>query len=214
MIANELIKSYKEFRKNHHSEYSSLFKQLVAEGQSPKTLFISCSDSRVVPNLITNSKPGDLFITRNIGNFIPPFDSEEAASTAAAIEYAVSILNVTSIIICGHSDCGACKSLYTDIPDDIEMKHIKKWLKFGENAKKQAIEKVGLNDKKLLYTETEKLNIIDQMENLLTYPAVKQKVENGTLYIDGWYYHLDSADLEYFDPIEEVFLPINHKVDD
>jgi len=212
MSCKELVKSYQEFRQKHHSQYSSLFKQLVEEGQSPKTLFISCSDSRVVPTLITNTKPGDLFISRNIGNFVPTFTSPEAASTAAAIEYAVSVLEVNSIIICGHSDCGACKSLHQYIPDEPEMKHVKKWLKFGEDAKRQAIESVGTEDKKLLYTATEKFNIINQIDNVLTYPAVKKRVEEGSLYILGWYYHLDSADLEYFDPIEEKFLPIDHKL--
>ena len=210
MNTETLIKSYKQFKEKYGTKYSTLFQELVEKGQSPKTLFIACSDSRVVPNLITYTKPGDLFISRNIGNFVPPFDeNSEASATPAAIEYAVSVLNVDNIIVCGHTDCGACKSLHKDIPkDDIEMTHIRKWLKFGEAAKEQAIAFVGKNDPKTLYAVTEKFNIIEQLKNLLTYPAVKRKVAEGKIFIQGWYYHLDDGELEYFDPIEHRFLPV------
>jgi carbonic anhydrase len=209
MQNEELAKSYKLFKEKYGEKYSSLFQKLVDEGQSPKTLFIACSDSRVVPNLITHTKPGDLFIARNIGNFIPPFDPDsEASSTPAAIEYAVSVLKVSNIIVCGHTHCGACKSLHQDIPDELDMLNIKKWLKFGESAKSQALAYVGKDDKDQLYTATEKFNIIDQMKNLLTYPGVKKRVEDGELFVTGWYYHLSDGNLEYFDPIEHRFMPV------
>jgi carbonic anhydrase len=209
MQDRELVESYKQFKEKYGEKYSSLFQKLVDEGQSPKTLFIACSDSRVVPNLITQTKPGDLFIVRNIGNFIPPFDPDsEASSTPAAIEYAVSVLKVSNIIVCGHTHCGACKSLHMDISDEPDMLNIKKWLKFGESAKDQAIAYVGKDDKEKLYTATEKFNIIDQMKNLLTYPGVKRRVEEGELFITGWYYHLSDGHLEYFDPIEHQFKPV------
>jgi len=210
MGTETLIKSHKQFKKKYGEKYSGLFQELVEKGQSPKTLFITCSDSRVVPNLITYTKPGDLFIARNIGNFVPPFnESSDAAATPAVIEYAVSILNVDNIILCGHTDCGACKSLHQDIPkDDLEMMNIIKWLKFGESAKEQALAFVGKDNPKTLYSATEKFNIIEQMKNLLTYPAVKRKVAEAEICIQGWYYHLDNGELEYFDPIEHRFLPI------
>ncbi len=210
MSTKTLIKSHKRFKEEYGEKNSGLFQELVENGQSPKTLFISCSDSRVVPNLITYTKPGDLFISRNIGNFVPPFDANsEASATPAAIEYAVSVLNVDNIIVCGHTDCGACKSLHLDIPeDDIEMTHVRKWLKFGESAKEQAIAFVGNHDPKILYAATEKFNIIEQIKNLLTYPAVKRKVAEGKIFVQGWYYHLSNGELEYFDPIEHQFLPV------
>lgn len=210
MSTEALIKSHKQFKKKYSKKYSTLFQRLVTQGQSPKTLFITCSDSRIVPNLITYTKPGDLFIARNIGNFIPPFDPDsQASATPAVIEYAISVLNVDNVIICGHTDCGACKSLHQDIPeDDIEMTHIKKWLKFGENAKEQAMAFVGNKDLDALYSATEKFNIIDQLKNLLTYPAVKRKVAEGEIFVQGWYYHLDKGELEYFDPIEHRFMPL------
>ena len=215
MGAETLIRSHKEFKEKYGKKYSSLFQKLVEEGQSPKTLFIACSDSRVVPNLITYTKPGDLFIARNIGNFVPPFCEEsEASGTPAVIEYALSVLDVDNIILCGHTECGACKSLHQDIPaDDIEMTHIRKWLRFGEGAKEQALAFVGPQDKKVLYSATEKFNVIEQLKNLLTYPAVKRKVAEGKIFVQGWYYHLDSGEVEYFDPIEHRFLPIEFALD-
>jgi carbonic anhydrase len=210
MGVETLAKSHQKFKEEYGKKYSNLFKELVENGQSPKTLFISCSDSRVVPNLITLTKPGDLFIARNIGNFVPPFDPDsEASATPAAIEYALSVLKVDNVIVCGHTDCGACKSLHQEIPNDIEMTHIKKWLKFGESAKEQALAYVGKEDAKALYAATEKFNIIDQLKNLLTYPAVKRRIEEGNLLVQGWYYHLDNGDLEYFDPIQHQFVPID-----
>ena len=211
MGTETLIKSHKQFKKKYGEKYSSLFQKLVDEGQSPKTLFIACSDSRVVPNLITYTKPGDLFIARNIGNFVPPFNPDSGASaTPAVIEYALSVLNVENIILCGHTHCGACKSLHEDIPeDDIEMSNIRKWLRFGESAKEQALAFVGKENKAKLYAATEKFNVIEQLKNLLTYPAVKRKVAEGKIFVQGWYYHLDSGELEYFDPVEHRFLPVD-----
>ncbi len=210
MGIDTLIESHREFRRKYGQEYASLFKELVEKGQSPKTLFIACSDSRVVPNLITHTRPGDLFIARNIGNFVPPFDPDsEASATPAVIEYAVSVLGVENVIVCGHTECGACKSLHQEISEeDIEMINIRKWLVFGENAKNQAVALVGKGDKERLYRATEKFNVIEQVKNLLTYPAIKRKVEEGSIFIHGWYYHLDNGELEYFDPVEHRFLPL------
>ncbi len=214
MGTKALVESYKQYRTKYGEKYSGLFQDLVEHGQSPKTLFIACSDSRVVPNLITHTKPGDLFIARNIGNFIPPFDeNSEASSTPAVIEYAVSVLNVDNIIVCGHTDCGACKSLHQEIaPDDVEMTNIRKWLHFGEGAKEQALALVGRENNKDLYSATEKFNIIEQMKNLLTYPAIKRKIAENEIFIQGWYYHLDSGEVEYFDPLKHQFLPIEESL--
>jgi carbonic anhydrase len=216
MGVGTLIESHKEFKKKYGKKYASLFKELVENGQSPKTLFIACSDSRVVPNLITHTKPGDLFIARNIGNFIPPFDPDsEASSTPAVIEYALSVLNVGNVIICGHTECGACKSLHQDIPEnDIEMTNVRKWLSFGYGPRDQALALVGKEDAKRLYSATEKFNVIEQTKNLLTYPVVKRKVAEGKIFVQGWYYHLNNGELEYFDPVEHRFLPLESALSD
>ncbi len=209
MDVQRMIEHYKEFKRYHFKEHEELFIELAKKGQSPKTLFIGCSDSRVVPSLITGAKPGDLFVFRNIGNFVPPFKPDkEFHATAAAIEYAVSVLEVQDIIVCGHSHCGACESLYKDIPDRIELIHTKKWLELGSKAKEMAIEEVGTEDKELLLRTTERLSILVQLENLLTYPEVKRRVEDGRLFLHGWYFVIESGQIEYFDEEQGDFIPI------
>lgn len=201
-----LVDAHKEFKETHAKEYAEHFKKLAQEGQNPKTLFISCSDSRVVPNLITHTKPGELFIDRNIGNIVPPFrEDSECAAIPASVEYSVHELGVENIIICGHTDCGACKALYEDLPNAGEIVHISKWLSYAHDARDQALALVGQQDKKALYAATERFNIIEQLKNLMSYPLVKQKVLEGKLFIQGWYYHIDSGDLEFFDPVEHRF---------
>ena len=209
MEVQKLIQKYKEFKKVGFKEHEKLFVELAKKGQSPKTLFIGCSDSRVVPNLITGAKPGDLFVFRNIGNFVPPFKPDkDFHATAAAIEYAVSVLKVQDIIVCGHSHCGACESLYKDIPDSIELIHTKKWLELGAPAKEAALEAVGSKNRDLLLRTTERLSILVQLQNLLTYPEVKRRVEEGSLHLHGWYFKIESGEIEYFDEEKEEFVPL------
>jgi len=208
---NTLIKNYMEYKKNYYEKNKELFRKLAEEGQKPKVFFITCSDSRVVPNIITQSDPGDLFVLRVIGNFVPPHEHAlEYSGVASAIEYAVSVLKVEHIIICGHSQCGACTSLYQDIPDDPEMMAIKKWLKVAEPVKKYVLEKIGNKtvDKEKLAELTEKISIKFQIENLMTYPGVKRRVENGELSIHGWYFRIDTGEIEYYDLEKDEFLPL------
>ena len=127
------------FQKAYFKQNEKVLLELAENGQNPKTLFIGCSDSRVIPDLIIQSNPGDLFVIRNVGNFVPPFKpDEDYHSTASGIEYAVSVLNVSEIIICGHSHCGAINHLFQTI-EDPSLTHTKKWLDLGEKAKSMAI---------------------------------------------------------------------------
>ena len=199
---NKLFKSY--FRKNQEALLN-----LVRTGQSPKALFIGCSDSRVIPDMIVQSNPGDLFVVRNVGNFVPPYSpDEDFHSTATGIEYAVSVLNVEEIIICGHTHCGACEHLYKTIEDD-SLVHTKKWLQLGESAKKSAILSLGNNaPKEELLRLTEKLSVMNQIENLLTYPQVKKRFEDGSLSIHGWYYDIETGNIDYYNGETYEFSPL------
>jgi len=201
---NNLFRTY--FKKNK----DSLLK-LVKSGQSPKALFIGCSDSRVIPDLMLQTKPGDLFVIRNVGNFVPPFKpDEDFHSTASGIEYAVSVLKVQEIIICGHTHCGACAHLYEELEDD-SLIHTKKWLELGESAKKSAILSLGSDaNKEDLLRLTEKLSVIKQIENILTYPNVKQRFEDDDLRIHGWYYDIENGKIEYYDADSYTFLPLDN----
>ncbi|QOP41617.1 carbonic anhydrase [Sulfurimonas marina] len=200
---NKLFRTY--FKKNKESLLE------LVKGQKPKALFIGCSDSRVIPDLMLQTNPGDLFVLRNVGNFVPPFkEDEDFHATASGIEYAVSALKVQEIIICGHTHCGACKHLYEPVPDDTSLIHTKKWLELGESAKKAAILSLGVNaPREELLRLTEKLSVINQIENILTYPAVKQRFEDGDLHIHGWCYDIETGKIEYYNADTYEFLPLN-----
>lgn len=200
---NKLFRSY--FKKNKEA-----LLQLVTSGQSPKALFIGCSDSRVIPDLMVQSDPGDLFVIRNVGNFVPPYKpDEDFHATASGIEYAVSVLKVQEIIICGHSHCGACSSLYEEI-DDPSLIHTKKWLELGKSAKTSAILSLGANaPREELLRLTERLSVMKQIENILTYPIVKKRFEEGSISIHGWYYDIETGKIEYYNAQTYEFLPLN-----
>lgn len=210
MKISDLISGYEKFKDTKFKRYENKFLDLVENGQHPKVLFIACSDSRMDPTLITNSAPGDLFVLRNIGNFVPPFAPDnDYHATAAGIEYAVSVLGVTDIIICGHSHCGAIKTMYTKITD-IDLVHVKKWLELGMDAKNYVTKKLISQD--VTQAErlelTEKISLLFQSKNLLTYPNVERRVHEGELFIRTWYYHLESAELEYFNTESGEFEPM------
>lgn len=208
MLDIPFLEGIKEFKNIKFKEYEDTFRKLIKEGQNPKALFITCSDSRIHPDEITGASIGDLFIVRIIGNMVPPFKPDnEFHGVAAAIEYAVSILNVPDIIVCGHSYCGACESLYKDIPDDISVVHVKKWLELGNDVKKIA-QKYIKERNRLLFELTEKINVIKQIENLLTYPEVKRKVYEGKIRLHGWYYVIEKGQIEYYDIEKNDFLAI------
>ena len=207
------MESYAEgnerFQRTYFQKHEDELLDLVEKGQSPRALFIGCSDSRVIPDLIVQSKPGDLFVIRNVGNFVPPYKpDEDFHSTASGIEYAVSVLNVEEIILCGHTHCGACKALYEPISDP-SLIHTRKWLSLGEKAKTHAMDVMGaLADKEELLRLTEKFSIITQIENLLTYPSVSKKLKEGVLYIHGWYYDIETGHIDYYDPDKNTFVPL------
>lgn len=196
----DIIHGYTNFQSVKFKKNEERYKELVEEGQNPKALFIGCSDSRVVPGLITSSRPGDLFIARNVGNFVPPFKPDQSYhATASAIEYAVSVLEVSDIIVCGHSECGAIVALYKEIEPTDENLHTIKWLKLGESAKKATLLSHRSKPKEEILRYTEKVSLIFQIENLLTYPAVKRRVEEGTLFLHGWHYDIKNGTIEYYD---------------
>ena len=201
---NETFK--KSYFKNHEKELLTLAKK----GQHPNALFIGCSDSRVIPDLIVQTNPGDLFVIRNVGNFVPPFKSDEDFhATASGIEYAVGVLEVETIIICGHSHCGACKALFAECNQSDDMIHTRKWLELGEKAKTMATLSLGKDaDENDLLRLTERLSIVTQIENLLSYPLVKKRVQKGDLFIHGWYYDIETGDIEYYDSDTYTFLPL------
>jgi carbonic anhydrase len=215
--ADQSVQRLKEFAEGNETFQQTYFKKneahllsLVKEGQNPRTLFIGCSDSRVIPDLIIQSDPGDLFVVRNIGNFVAPYKpDEDFHSTAAAIEYAVSVLEVSEIIICGHSHCGAIAALYKN-SCQTSMVHTAKWLTLGEKAKTMAMITLGKDAPyEELLRATEQLSIVTQIENLLTYPYVKKLAEEEKVFIHGWYYDIETGAIDYYDPDTYQFRPLS-----
>lgn len=215
MDIKNIIGGNEKFKQNKFKKYEGKFIDLVEQGQKPKVLYIGCSDSRVLPHLITDTGPGDLFIVRNIGNFVAPYKpDEDYHSTAAAIEYAVSVLKVSEIIVCGHSHCGAIAALY-DKPQSDELIHVKKWLELGEEAKnyietQNEVRELPMRDK---LTMTEKISVVFQLTNLLTYPKIKERVEAGELNLRGWYYKIESGEIDYYNEVLKEFISMGIKIE-
>ena len=201
MKINQLLKGNKEFQKNLFPQLENNYDHLIKDGQSPEVLFIACSDSRVAVDMILDTKPGDIFIVRNIGNFVPPYKyNDDFHGSSAAIEYAVSVLGVKHIVVCGHSHCGACASLYQDLGDEPHLQHVRKWLELGYQAKEYTMLAIDdKSDKEKILRTTEKISIKHQLDNLLTYPEVYKKVKNKQLEIHGWYYKIEDGSIECYD---------------
>lgn len=194
---SRLFQGVKEFRENDFEGHREIFKNLE-NSQHPHTLFIGCSDSRVVPNLITKSLPGELFIVRNIANLVPYYkeNHDTYVATSSAIEYALNILQVENIIVCGHSNCGGCKALYSDeLLQQLPL--TRKWLELAAPVRRQVKEKIQKETLKGYRQEllTEQLNVVEQMKHLLTFPYIKERYEKGELNILGWHYVIDTGEV-------------------
>jgi len=190
---SKLISGYREFREKFDSDHE-VFEKLAEEGQNPKVLWIGCSDSRVVPELITGADPGELFDVRNIANVVPPAASV-ACATGAAVEYAVIHLDVRHIVVCGHTDCGGIKALEAT-PDPDRQPHITSWLELARPARDRVLSSdVAEEDR---YLETIKINVLMQCENLRSYHCVADGERSGGLSIHPWLYDLWTGEvLEY-----------------
>lgn len=206
----KLIKGALTFRRHVFSAYRDLFAKL-AEGQTPEALFISCSDSRVVPNLITATDPGDLFVVRNVGNIVPPFvpGAPKDVSPVAAMEYAVEVLGVRHIIVCGHSRCGAMKAALGTYDD--HLPHISAWLNHVDQAKELLKPYEPFPDEDTRANMLSELNVLTQIKHIKTYPFVMQKLESGELHLSAWFFEIDSAQLFAFNPDEEQFIALTEQ---
>lgn len=202
MVNADLIKGNELYRKSYFKQNEQRLVELARKGQKPKVLFIGCADSRIDPNLMTQATPGDLFVLRNVGNFVAPYKADEDFhATAAGIEYAVSVLNVSEIIICGHTHCGACEALYQLIDDNPAMVHTKTWLSLGQKARILAQETMGPDvSRAALLRQTEMISVVTQIEHLLTYPAVSEGVAAGRITIHGWMFDIETGRITYYDP--------------
>ena len=169
---------------------------LLLHSTSPHTLFITCSDGRLEPPQIAGAEPGDLFVTRNVANLIPPLGSGQMA-TGAVIEYAVLHLHVAQIVVCGHTDCGGIKAL-DDPPDWSRASHLARWIEYARPARTKVAASGLPPEEQHLATVRE--SVLLQLSNLRTYDAVRDAERAGTLQLRGWVYHLETGRVEAYDP--------------
>jgi carbonic anhydrase len=201
----KLIQGIHQFQEHHFRPLQGLFEQL-AKGQNPETLFITCSDSRIDPNLLTRSKPGDLFILRNAGNIVPPHGAANGGE-AATIEFAVAALGVKDVIICGHSHCGAMKGLLQ--PELVEsLPSVASWLSHAETTRRIVKDNYGHLNGEQLVTATVEENVLVQLENLRTLPAVASRLVRGDLHLHAWVYKIETGDVFAYDTGSGQFVPL------
>ena len=225
-MPDELLEKLRRFKTDAFPLQRHHFRMLVDDGQHPTTLFIGCSDSRLVPYLLTGTGPGELFLVRNVGAFVPPHDGYlkgprdasgvgppggrtqlEAAprwvgfhGTAAAIEFAVLNLDVRRIVVCGHSHCGGIRALYTGV--DPAATNLAQWLELGREA---ALPVADPGPEAL--RRTEQRAVVLQLERLMDYPMVRERVDAGRLSLHGWHYVIEDGEVHVFDVRRGGFVP-------
>lgn len=192
-----LIQGLHHFQNAVFGSQRELFERL-ANGQAPETLFITCSDSRIDPNLLTQTVPGELFIMRNAGNLVPPYGASQGGE-AATIEFAVAGLGVKEIVVCGHSHCGAMKGLL-DPPPAKDFPALTQWLGHAESTRRVVRDKYADREGASLINITIQENVLAQLENLRTHPVVASGLAQGKLKLHGWVYKIETGEVFGYDP--------------
>jgi carbonic anhydrase len=205
MPVERILRGLKRFQRLVFPKHRDLFQKL-ALGQRPEALFITCADSRIDPCLLTQAKPGELFICRVIGNVVPRYP-KTIGGVSATIEYAVGVLGVPDVIVCGHTDCGVMKGVLN--PDALKpLANVSAWLRHAQPARR-AVEKSRsrLSESEFLLALAER-NVIEQLKNLQTHPSVVARLEQGSLNLHGWMYHIGEGMVTTYDPGREGFFPV------
>lgn len=196
------------YRATTRPRYSSLFEKL-ASGQAPHTLFITCSDSRINPNLITATEPGELFIVRDVGNIVPPGSTVQASAVSAAIDYAVGVLGVAKIVVCGHSGCGAIGALVSGAPLPSELRNLRAWLDRSEA--RQVLRGAPKTDD---IDAVARHNALCQLDHLRTYPIVAEKLASGKLSLAAWFFDVATGEVEEWSNTIRRFVRVGTPTDD
>lgn len=212
----DLIRGIVDFRERLLPAYAARFREL-AHAQSPDALFVTCSDSRVVPDLLVSTDPGELFTMRNVGNLIPPATSDGLSvgdvSEASAIEYAVLVLGVAHIVVCGHSGCGAMKAV-VERHDDPAAPNLHRWLEHAMPAVSRLAHDGALDPTRKVHDQLSQHNVLVQLEHLMTYPIVKSRVASGELQLSAWWFDIASGDMMAYDREAATFHVIDREMAD
>jgi len=206
----KLLDGIAEFRRKVRPTYRETFAHL-ALGQSPDCLFVACSDSRVVPNLFASTEPGDLFVVRNVGNLVPVCGPGGLAGTdrseGAAIEFALRSLKVSDVVVCGHSECGAMRTLISG-GHPAGSPNLEHWLDVGRSSVGRMDRMVNLGAHLPLHDRLSQVNVLQQLENLQTYPVVQERIAAGKLGLHAWWFDLAGAEVQAFDTDRGQFVPL------
>lgn len=205
----KLVKGVHAFQEEIFRSERELFQRL-AKGQSPETLFVTCSDSRVNPNLLTGTNPGELFILRNAGNIIPPY-SEIPCGEAATTEYAVAVLGVQDIIVCGHSHCGAIDALL-DPDTTAELPAVRAWLSYAQETKRIVEENYGALSPEARASIAVQENVLVQIEHLKSLPTVAERLKDHSLGLHAWVYQIETGEVFAYDRTSGQYVPLSDDV--
>ena len=203
----KVVSGILKFQQSPYDKRKALFAEL-ANGQSPEVLFITCADSRIDPGLVTQTEPGDLFVCRNAGNIVPPHSHQTSGETAS-IEYAVAVLGVSDIVVCGHTDCGAMKGAMN--PDAVkDLPHVHSWIDHSRAAVEAVKAKEGSVGPEQLNAVIEQ-NVLLQMQHLRTHPAIAARIATGDVTLHGWVYSIESGEVVAYDEQQDEFVPVSER---
>ena len=194
---SKFLSGFKRFQKNYLGEHHDLFDALVQEGQRPSALMIACCDSRCDPALLTDCDPGDMFVVRNVANLVPPHvQATYFAATTSAIAFAIHNLEVEHVIVMGHAQCGGIRALLEHkTPERDEEALVAKWLEIAEEARQQVLKDLSDKPPEVAAHACEQASILVSLENLMSYPWISQRVNEGKLALHGWYFDMPRGEL-------------------
>ncbi len=204
----KLITGFKRFHENYFGGDQELFGQLK-QGQNPGAMVIACSDSRVDPAILLDCQPGDLFMVRNVGNLVPPYERGAGLhGVSTALEFGVCVLGVEHLIVLGHSRCGGVRALMQGIPEGEQGEFIFGWVNIAARAKERVLAELPNATPERQCSACEEASILVSLENLLTFPWIRSRVEQGSLVLHGWYFDIDTGELVAYDPAQGSFKPL------
>jgi carbonic anhydrase len=202
---NRLIAGFKRFQENYFGDNKELFAKLK-QGQKPSTLVIACSDSRVDPAILTNCEPGEMFVVRNVGNLVPPYETGAGLhGVSTALEFGVRSLEVKHIIVLGHRQCGGIRVLMEDGTPESKGEFIGNWVNIAKRAKERVLAELPEAPTDTRVAACEEQSILVSLENLMTFPWLRERVKQGHLTLHGWLFDLKHGKLVAYDPEQGRF---------
>lgn len=210
-VIRKLVDGFNDFRERYFSERQSLYRKLVSQGQKPKVAVIACADSRVDPAIVLQVEPGDIFAIRNVANLVPPYEQDEDGDvsyhgTSAALEFAVDVLGVEHVVVFGHAHCAGVQAMiHGQQGGEVAGRFIPAWTSIAAKAYHRAKDAQPDAEGADLARCCERQGVLVSLENLMTFPFIKDRVEAGTLQVHGWYLDIAEGELSSFDPDTNAF---------